>query len=65
MHRTAFLIPKPGLVVRDPDTLQALPADGAEIQLTSYWHRRIKAGDVTQGTAPKSKTTKTAPRGQE
>lgn len=59
MSRTAFLIPKPGLVVRDPDTLQALPAEGAEVPLSSYWNRRLAAGDVSEKPA-KSKTTKPA-----
>lgn len=60
--RTAFLIPKRGLVVRDPMTLVALPAEGASVRMTTYWTRRLTAGDVTEGRAP-SKTTKPAAKG--
>ena len=42
----AFLVPKPGYVVRDPRTRQPLPAEGAEMELDSYWLRRLADGDV-------------------
>lgn len=60
--RNAFLIPKRGLVVRDPLTLSPLPAEGATVRVTTYWTRRINAKDVTEGRAP-SKTTKPAAKG--
>lgn len=39
----------PGLIVRDPTTMEPLPADGKEVQETSYWTRRLLAGDVIPG----------------
>lgn len=54
---TAFLIPKPGLRVRDPKTLALLPADGAQVRMDSYWHRRRADGDVTAGKPPRPQST--------
>jgi hypothetical protein len=39
--------PKEGLVVRDPKTKKALPKDGALVEETSFWIRRINDGDVS------------------
>jgi hypothetical protein len=41
-----FLKPKTGALVRDPTTLQPLPESGREVAPTSYWQRRLTAGDV-------------------
>lgn len=41
-----FLKPRPGTIVRFPRTGEILPEEGKFIILTSYWRRRIKAGDV-------------------
>lgn len=42
-----FVKPAPGLRVVDPVTLQPLPAEGGEVpDDESYWHRRIRSGDV-------------------
>lgn len=38
--------PAEGRLVRDPDTYQALPADGAPVEMNSYWQRKLLAGDV-------------------
>ena len=46
-----LLVPKPGLLVRDPITMRPLPEGGAEKPLSPYWRRRIKDGDVTGGRA--------------
>lgn len=35
-----------GAIVRDPATMRPLPAAGAEVVETTYWRRRIAAGDV-------------------
>ncbi len=43
----AILKPSDGLIVRDPDTLEPLPVEGAAKPLRSYWLRRIDCGDVT------------------
>ena len=44
--KTAILKPADGGTVRDPDTFEKLPAEGAEKPLTSYWLRRLDQGDV-------------------
>lgn len=64
MTPTAYLIPKPGLRMRDPQSLQLLPEEGAELPLTSYWRRRINDGDVSIGKPPRAsaKTAKPAAR---
>lgn len=36
------------MMVRDPVSLQPLPAEGAWKPLDPYWARRIRDGDVTQ-----------------
>ena len=52
-----FVKPKDkDMVVRDPRTRAKLPVDGANVPDTSYWHRRLRAGDVvlaTKNTQPK------------
>lgn len=58
-----FLIPSNGLVVRDPSTYAPLPEDGAEVELTSYWQRRIADGDVTVAE-PKSTNKKPAKKAE-
>lgn len=43
------VIPAPGLLVRDPATMLPLPPEGAEVEESSHWMRRLAAGDVTLG----------------
>ncbi len=47
-----FVKPAPRLLVRDPVTKFQLPAEGREVQATSYWLRRIASGDVQLVDAP-------------
>jgi hypothetical protein len=47
MPKTATLVPRPGLVVRDPVTFEPLPEAGASKTLNAYWYRRLDDGDVT------------------
>jgi hypothetical protein len=42
------LVPRTGMLVIDPDTHQALPADGADVDLSSFWIRRLNDGDVSE-----------------
>lgn len=42
--------------VRDPVTGEHLPAAGANVELTSYWRRRMRDGDVVEVPA-KAKAT--------
>lgn len=51
-----YVIPKNGIVIRDPDLKTHLPAEGREVPDTPFWHRRIMDGDVTVGKAPAPKT---------
>ena len=36
----------PGSVIRDPQTRQKLPDEGAVVPDTSFWRRRLRSGDV-------------------
>lgn len=56
---TKFLVPKPGLTVRDPKSLEPLPVEGREVEMTTFWKRRFNDGDVTEGKPVKTaKATK-------
>lgn len=54
-----FLIPLPGLLVRDPRTKTPLPMGGAIVSWTGpegrYWRRRVQEGSCTEGSPPLSK----------
>lgn len=54
-----WLIPREGLVVRDPRTKAPLPPEGMLKDWIGpegrYWRRRIKVGDVIIGEPPRSK----------
>ncbi|PCJ57851.1 MAG: DUF2635 domain-containing protein [Rhodospirillaceae bacterium] len=50
------LIPKEGLAVRDPRGGH-LPREGRTVELTSYWRRRLRDGDVKIGRKPKTTST--------
>lgn len=41
-----FVRPAEGLLIRDPKTLQLLPAEGKFVKWDSYWERRKLRGDV-------------------
>lgn len=41
-----YVQPAPGLVIRDPDLLDFLPAEGRDVPETDYWSRRVRDGDV-------------------
>jgi hypothetical protein len=43
-----FVKPAPGLVIRDPDLLDLLPADGRAVPDSGYWQRRVRDGDVVE-----------------
>tara|TARA_R110002095_G_scaffold57870_5_gene49598 strand:+ start:263 stop:481 length:219 start_codon:yes stop_codon:yes gene_type:complete len=50
-----LLTPKEGLIVRDPKTGIALPPEGKELVVDSYWKRRIKDGDIAVSEIVKKK----------
>ncbi|SOD42330.1 Protein of unknown function [Nitrosovibrio sp. Nv4] len=43
--QTRFIKPAPGLLVRMPNG-NVLPAEGAEVEMNSYWLRRLEDGDI-------------------
>lgn len=53
MSETKRLMPAPGVKVRRPDG-RHLASDGEPVEMSSYWQRRIEAGDVVEVRAPKS-----------
>lgn len=53
MREKIFLVPRAGYIVRDPETKKPLPAEGMEVERSSYWIRRIQAGDVSVVVVPK------------
>lgn len=45
--RTLHVRPaRPNLIVRDPDTREALPVEGAVVPASTYWRRRLTDCDV-------------------
>lgn len=63
------MTPRPGIRVLYPAGSplqgQALPADGAMVEPSSYWRRRILDGDVVEGDLPPDKATKAPTKGKE
>ncbi|TWA69732.1 uncharacterized protein DUF2635 [Azospirillum baldaniorum] len=47
-----YVKPKPGALVRDPETREPLPAEGAEVPENQYWMRRLADGDVVRADPP-------------
>lgn len=58
--QTIRVKPAPGLTVRDPITRKPLPAEGDDVQNSSFWRRRIAEGSVVEvasaGKARRSKS---------
>jgi hypothetical protein len=57
-----YIVPAPGLKVRDDRTLELLPGEGAWKPKTSYWLRRVKVGDVLESKPQRPPASKTAPK---
>lgn len=53
-----FFKPALGLLVADPITHQVLAAEGAWVELSPYWLRRLAEGDVVEAKAPAASKTK-------
>lgn len=70
-----FVKPALGMKVRDPETRRHLPEAGAEVPPTTYWLRRLKAGDIVaappqrpaaqRSVSPSDKVTEKPPKGKE
>lgn len=52
MPATFYICPAEGQTVRDPITLDPLPATGATKPRSTYWLRRKAAGEVHECTPP-------------
>lgn len=61
MTETIQVRPVEGRLVRVPSTGKTLPDDGGEFPRSSYWVRRVNAGDVVIA-APSDETPKKATR---
>jgi len=46
--------PLEGQVMHDPETSKPLPADGREVELTTYWRRALRRGDVVRCEPPRA-----------
>ena len=57
-----FIKPRSGLIVRDPldDKYRPLPAEGKHVERSTYWLRRLSAGDVVEAEPPRK--AKAAPK---
>jgi hypothetical protein len=54
-----FVVPtRPEVKVLDPTTGAHIPSEGAEVERSTYWLRRLRDGDVKAGEPKK------APRGK-
>lgn len=51
---TRFIKPTPGYQVRMPNG-NVLPADGVEVEMNSYWLRRLEDNDVIEAEKLKGK----------
>lgn len=47
-----FIKPAEGRLVRDPLNKTYLPADGADVAVSTYWLRRLKSGEVLEVKPP-------------
>lgn len=54
MNDQFFIKPAPGLLVRDPETMQPLPAEGDHKPRSGYWLRRLASGAVAEARPPKA-----------
>ena len=59
MRKMLYLKPThPNLIVRDPVSRRALPADGGEVPDTPFWQRRLKDKSVEPTKRPTSSKKK-------
>lgn len=58
MAKILHLKPANGLAVTDPATMQPLPADGAAVENSNYWQRRLAEGAVEHLPEQRSETKK-------
>lgn len=51
----------PGAIVRDPHSKRQLPAEGGDVPDSSFWIRRLRAGDVVIVAEPTPRTAPVTP----
>lgn len=49
---TIYIVPAPGALVRDPVSKEQVPEAGRLVPRNTYWLRRLRDGDVSEGKAP-------------
>lgn len=59
-----FVIPTQGIVIRDPDTRQPIPAEGREVPKNAFWVRRLRDGDVREAAPAPAAQQKPAKDGE-
>lgn len=47
-----YVIPTPGLSIRDPDLMDLLPEAGRLVPASDYWLHRVRDNDVALGQPP-------------
>lgn len=52
MTNRRFIKPAKGVTVPDPAAGTALPEEGRQVEWSSYWERRLLAGDVAEAPEP-------------
>lgn len=50
----AWVQPLKGQIMHDPETSEPLPAAGREVELTTYWRRALRRGDVVRCEPPRA-----------
>ena len=56
-----WIKPEPGRLVRDPVTMEPVPAVGREVpDHDPYWLRKLRDRDVAKGTKPPKSRTESA-----
>lgn len=58
MNEIIHVTPAAGLVVRDPETMAALPPEGKAVAAGPHWLRRAAAGDVVIAPVEAARTKK-------
>lgn len=59
-----YVKPREGIVVKDPETLAPLPAEGAWRPRTRYWLRRLADGSCVEATQPRGRAERKKPKSE-
>jgi hypothetical protein len=50
-----YLVPVGGAKIKCPKSGRVLSAEGGEVEFSTFWRRRLNAGEVKEGKAPAEK----------